>query len=250
MLAIFRLTIATKLYVISGYWKISYTYPRAGRGLTGLSRYPPPPPPPDSLAQGVKADEVLCSLRYREPDFSSPAWRDVSASALDLLHKILEKDPAKRIGAEEILGHPWMQMNARSSSLRKATAAPLGSPNPLLDDSARGFEREAGLSRHLQTRARHPSLSLGSADDATRPQAGPGRGHAPPGGLATLGGQASNRVEECGGSCSPRLRSLEGRRASECVGAGSARIFFAPEGQRLQLHAFVDAFKQQVERER
>ena len=180
--------------------------------------------------QGVKADEVLTLLRDREPDFSSPVWRGVSASALDLLHKILEKNPAKRISAEEALRHPWMQMNARSLAQPVAIATPLDSPNSLYGtDSARDFVAELG--RRFQPLARR--LSLESADAPLPPafglQAVSGCGPTPSGGLTPLDG-----------------RRRRDSRAGECVGAASARIFFAPEGQRLQLQAFVDAFKQQV----
>lgn len=42
-------------------------------------------------------------------DFSSPVWRDVSESAKNLISRMLERNPKKRITATEILEHDWIK---------------------------------------------------------------------------------------------------------------------------------------------
>ncbi|XP_075639029.1 calcium-dependent protein kinase 11-like [Castanea sativa] len=41
-------------------------------------------------------------------DFESAPWPSISESAKDLIRKMLERDPRKRISAHEVLCHPWI----------------------------------------------------------------------------------------------------------------------------------------------
>lgn len=41
-------------------------------------------------------------------DFDSAPWPNISESAKDLIRKMLERDPTKRISAPEVLCHPWI----------------------------------------------------------------------------------------------------------------------------------------------
>lgn len=41
-------------------------------------------------------------------DFDSAPWPNISESAKDLIRKMLERDPIKRISAHEVLCHPWI----------------------------------------------------------------------------------------------------------------------------------------------
>jgi serine/threonine protein kinase len=41
--------------------------------------------------------------------FPSPVWDSISESAKDLVTRLLEKDPAKRITAKQLLQHPWLK---------------------------------------------------------------------------------------------------------------------------------------------
>ncbi|KAJ9675623.1 hypothetical protein PVL29_024512 [Vitis rotundifolia] len=43
-----------------------------------------------------------------ELDFKSDPWPNISESAKDLIKKMLEMDPKKRISAHEVLCHPWI----------------------------------------------------------------------------------------------------------------------------------------------
>ncbi|KAI3875765.1 hypothetical protein MKX03_023688 [Papaver bracteatum] len=48
-------------------------------------------------------------------DFKSAPWPTISASAKDLLTKMLTQDPKKRITASQVLEHPWMKEGGEAS---------------------------------------------------------------------------------------------------------------------------------------
>merc|ERR1719181_929942 len=41
-------------------------------------------------------------------DYPSPEWDPISAEGKDLINKMMEKDPAKRLDAAGCLTHPWV----------------------------------------------------------------------------------------------------------------------------------------------
>jgi calcium/calmodulin-dependent protein kinase I len=49
-------------------------------------------------------DKIL-NGRY---EFPSPFWDTISEDAKDLIRKLLVVDPEKRLSAQEILNHPWL----------------------------------------------------------------------------------------------------------------------------------------------
>ncbi|XP_054809083.1 calcium-dependent protein kinase 26-like [Prosopis cineraria] len=55
-------------------------------------------------------DEVLRG----KLDFSSDPWPKISESAKDLVRKMLNRDPRKRITAHEVLCHPWIRINGEA----------------------------------------------------------------------------------------------------------------------------------------
>ena len=68
-----------------------------------LSGYPPFDP---SGCSGMfKMFENIEKAAY---DFSDPMWETVSEEAKSMIKCLLERDPAKRLTAEEALRHPWM----------------------------------------------------------------------------------------------------------------------------------------------
>ncbi|TYZ64549.1 hypothetical protein PybrP1_004571 [[Pythium] brassicae (nom. inval.)] len=65
----------------------------------------------------------------------SRAWKAISAPARDLICKLLETDPAKRLSSEEALAHPWLAKTATLSQV------PLRDSAELLEKFQRGRRR-------------------------------------------------------------------------------------------------------------
>ncbi|XP_009799832.1 serine/threonine-protein kinase PEPKR2 [Nicotiana sylvestris] len=58
--------------------------------------------------QGGSLDALFEAIKSMTLDFHSDKWQSVSKPARDLLERILTRDVAARITAEEVLSHPWM----------------------------------------------------------------------------------------------------------------------------------------------
>jgi serine/threonine protein kinase len=52
-------------------------------------------------------EEMACIVVHQSVVFPKKLFSEVSENGMDLLHKLLEKDPMNRISAEEALEHPW-----------------------------------------------------------------------------------------------------------------------------------------------
>uniref|UniRef100_A0A2N9H6M4 non-specific serine/threonine protein kinase n=1 Tax=Fagus sylvatica TaxID=28930 RepID=A0A2N9H6M4_FAGSY len=55
--------------------------------------------------------EIFDEVLHGDLDFSSDPWPNISESAIDLVRKMLVRDPRKRITAHEVLCHPWVQVD-------------------------------------------------------------------------------------------------------------------------------------------
>lgn len=51
---------------------------------------------------------IFRQILHGDLDFESEPWPTISESAKDLVKKMLERDPKKRISAHEVLCHPWI----------------------------------------------------------------------------------------------------------------------------------------------
>ncbi len=60
-----------------------------------------------SIFPGKKYNEILNQNRACDFDFSQQKYQEISPLALDLLKKMLEKDPSKRISAKKALTHVY-----------------------------------------------------------------------------------------------------------------------------------------------
>ena len=69
----------------------------------------------DRVNQRPNAKEVFRSILEDPIDFESDPWGSLSEDCLDLVKKLLERDPRKRITARAALLHPWLQQTARTA---------------------------------------------------------------------------------------------------------------------------------------
>ena len=187
---------------------------------------------------GETSAEVFTAIRNNGVDYAHPVWRGVSSAARDLLRRILEKDPAKRITAEGILTPPWMMRFARGSgqtsrpgSVRSEDGSPAASSisEPKVPSTPRGTTPPAADAgppgMGTLWRISPPAGSSDGAGPATQPGpllAGPG--------VPAAGVNAKS---------SPR------NRVGDAV--PSARVFFLPNGTRPRLQGFIDTFKTALE---
>lgn len=57
---------------------------------------------------GGNDDEILLALRNVKFNFKDSVFRGITEEVMDLLRKLLEPDPKKRISASEACSHPWL----------------------------------------------------------------------------------------------------------------------------------------------
>ncbi|KAK4272656.1 hypothetical protein QN277_021177 [Acacia crassicarpa] len=55
--------------------------------------------------------DIFNEVLHREIDFKSDPWPNISESAKDLVRKMIDRDPSKRLTAHEILCHPWIRVD-------------------------------------------------------------------------------------------------------------------------------------------
>jgi len=70
--------------------------------------------PPFSAPNG---EQILKKARLDQLEFRHSVWAIITKEARDLIIGMLEKDPAKRITANEALKHPWIANRLQRSSL-------------------------------------------------------------------------------------------------------------------------------------
>lgn len=67
---------------------------------------------------GTAPDAVVEHRIKNDPvTFDVPAWQSVSADAKDLIVKLLHKDPAMRLTADQVLQHPWIVARAHACAV-------------------------------------------------------------------------------------------------------------------------------------
>lgn len=94
---------------------------------------------------------VLKLILNTEVNFEGDKWKNISADAKDLVRKLLEKNPFKRITADGVLKHPWIVMGeeakARSREVERAME------KKLLDSSKTEVEEVQGQESSCETLA-------------------------------------------------------------------------------------------------
>lgn len=61
--------------------------------------------------EGDNNKEIFRNVLKQALTFDPADWTTISDSAKDLVKKMLEKDPAQRISAQQCLEHPWFTSN-------------------------------------------------------------------------------------------------------------------------------------------
>ena len=67
--------------------------------------------------KGKKLDQVFNEVLNSKPNFNNSAFSKVSNNGTDLLLKLLEKDPEKRLSAIDSLNHPWFKQFKLDSTI-------------------------------------------------------------------------------------------------------------------------------------
>jgi len=74
---------------------------------------------PDDHKQSYKV--VFRRILDEEIDFNKDPWGNISDTAKDLCRKLLQKDPSKRLTANEALQHPWVKEDETTDARKAAT---------------------------------------------------------------------------------------------------------------------------------
>lgn len=83
------------------------------------------------------------AIKRNQPVFPDKYWGHISPPAMDLIVKLLKKDPNDRIDAEDILSHPWIANKGRSKVVVAAAATPFSKPvmgNNMMKKSATSMD--------------------------------------------------------------------------------------------------------------
>lgn len=72
-------------------------------GVTGYIRWAGHPP-----FNGHNNGETHESVLRGQCSFDSREWSGVSQEAWDFIRRLLQKDPRKRMAADQALNHPWI----------------------------------------------------------------------------------------------------------------------------------------------
>lgn len=77
---------------------------------------------------GATDRQIIKAVLDSEPDFSHPAWDNISAGAKDCVARMLVKDPQERATVQQLLAHPWLAGRMRSSCCSNAGDVAAGGP--------------------------------------------------------------------------------------------------------------------------
>lgn len=58
---------------------------------------------------GKTDNDIYKKIEVGKFEFKHNDWKNVSSEAMDLIKRMLTYDPKKRISAQEVMSHPWVQ---------------------------------------------------------------------------------------------------------------------------------------------
>jgi len=58
---------------------------------------------------GKDDKEIVKRVKIGQYSLAGPEWKKISKDAIDLIKKMLEYDPKKRISADIAINHPWIK---------------------------------------------------------------------------------------------------------------------------------------------
>lgn len=64
-------------------------------------------------------DRERTMQRISDVDLKFPEYPEISLSAKDLIKRLLQKDPKKRMAPAKVLCHPWILRHAKLAQARK-----------------------------------------------------------------------------------------------------------------------------------
>lgn len=65
--------------------------------------------------KGKDDKEVLASIERGQYSFDKENWKYISAQAKDLISKMIEIDPKKRLSVKDAMLHPWFEIRSKST---------------------------------------------------------------------------------------------------------------------------------------
>jgi len=72
---------------------------------------------PFDVEGGLPDHIVGRNIVLQEPPLDSELTKNISESALDLIRKLMDRDPAKRLTAEQVANHPWIKGESATHKL-------------------------------------------------------------------------------------------------------------------------------------
>ena len=63
---------------------------------------------------GSNDDQIIAKVRRGVFEFKPEYWSDKSEDVQDLIRRLMEKDPSKRISASDALQHRWIQQKVKT----------------------------------------------------------------------------------------------------------------------------------------
>ncbi|CRL00802.1 CLUMA_CG014053, isoform A [Clunio marinus] len=96
--------------------------------------------------------DVTTQIKEAKYSFKSRLWNDVSRPAKDLIRKLIQKEPEKRLTIDEVLSHPWLKCLKTISRVQK-----LYNFNETVVDETEDAELETTLLRKMSGKEKRSS---------------------------------------------------------------------------------------------